>query len=211
MPGPRKRADRSHAIALVAPSARRARAAARELGGLWKRQPVTPCTLAAFLAGPEASRVLLCPAGRKAEADLAFLTEARRRVLWPPPEADLGAAVAGLRGEHPASPRSLPAKETRSRGRKSALLMEGIVSARRAELAATSAQRDWIAESPFHVRVAGPRLRELAARGVRWFALRPVRLEAVLASPILARSSRSWRGLLPPGTRVRVLQDATRR
>jgi hypothetical protein len=180
---------------------RRARAAARTLGGRWKGERIQPTTPAALLAGPELASVLLCPEGRSSEEDAAFLELARRRILWPVPDADLAAAVAGLRGEHPA-PLPPPLPETGdARRRKSALLMEGRVTPARAAHAARSQTRDWIVESPFHVRLSGRRLRDLAALGVRWFALRRVGVEAVLVDAAKAPTAR-WRDALPPGTRI---------
>ena len=201
MPSRRRRGNRPSGIPLVAPSLRRARAAARALGGRWKEERIQPTTPATLLAGPEPARVLLCPEGRSSEQDAAFLELARRRILWPAPDADLAAAVAGLRGEHPA-PLPPPTTETGGRGRKSALLMEGRVTPARAAEAARSQTRDWIVESRFHVRLSERRLRELAALGVRWFALRPVGVEALLVSRAKAPAVRVWRDILPPRTRI---------
>jgi hypothetical protein len=190
---------------------RTARAAARALGGRWKGERIQPTTPAALLAGPERTRVLLCPEGRANEEDSAFLGEARRRILWPAPDADLAAAVAGLRGEHPA-PLLPPTSETGGgRGRKSALLMEGRVTSPRAAKAARSQARDWIAESPFHVRLSRRRLRDLAALGVRWFALRPLNVEAVLVSSSNASVIQGWRRILPPRTKIQILPARSQR
>jgi hypothetical protein len=41
--------------------------------------------------------------------------------------------------------------------------------------------------------------------GVRWRALEPVTVVAVLACPTLARARSRWKRLLPAGTRVMVL------
>ena len=200
MPSRRRRGSRASRIPLVAPSMRRACAAARTLGGRWKGERIQPTILAALLAGPELPRILLCPEGRSSEKDAAFLELARRRILWPAPDADLAAAVAGLRGEHPAP---LPTSETGdARGRKSALLMEGRVTPARAAEAARSQTRDWIVESPFHVRLSGRRLGDLAALGVRWFALRTVGLEAILVDAKKAPAVQAWREALPPRTRI---------
>ena len=165
---------------------------------------MTAGTLAEILAGPPAARVLLCPEGLRFSDDAAFLLAASLRLLWPPPEADLAAAVAGLRGEH-VDPPQIPAVSAPARGRKSALLMEGIVNAARAARAAGSPGRDWIVETPFHVRLSRRLLAELSAAGVRWFALRPVRLEAVLLPPESGSRSAAWREALPAGARLAVL------
>lgn len=192
--------EQENAVALVAPTRARAEAAAERLQGLWNGNPLAAASLAAALAGPVRPRVLLCPLGRSLDGDLAFLRRVRQRLLWPAPGEGLRAAIAGLRGEHPGG----TGKSSRRRGpgRHSALLLEGTVTPGRARKALASANRDWIVEDPFSVRLTDRQLRELARHGVTWFVLEPVVVEALLASPALARARDRWRNLLPRGTRV---------
>ena len=196
-------------ITIVAPTVARARAARRTLGLVWEGASLVPLSLRTFLERGCRSPILLCPDGRGLDADLAFLRRVRARILWPAPDGDLAAAIAGLRGEHP-PPLAGPAKVPPASGdapRKRALLLEGLVESARARAALASQRRHWIVESPLRVRLTERELEELRREGVRWTALEPVRVAALLASPALLRAREQWRDLLPPRTKVRVLKQ----
>src|ERR1700737_3055351 len=92
-------------------------------------------------------------------------------------------------------------------GRRRALLLEGVVDAQRARAALASDLRQWIVESPFAVRLSARERQRLEKAGVSWFALAPARLVALVASPKLARERRQWRALLPPRTKVIVIES----
>jgi hypothetical protein len=196
----RERADEHGPIAVVAPSVSRARRAATALRRDPRDRRFVAFSLDGLLNASSAPRrIVLCPAGRDVGADLAFLEDARARLLWPAPPAPLVAAVAGLLGgpEHRCPPRG--AAESRV---PPGLLLEGRVTARRARRALASDARIWIVESAARVRLTGSELDRLAAAGVCWFALRPARVIALLAAPALAREKGRWRHLLPPRTPV---------
>ncbi|HLN93237.1 MAG TPA: hypothetical protein VK389_05190, partial [Thermoanaerobaculia bacterium] len=104
------RVERPLRIALVAPNAAAARAAA-SLGA--SRVPdlrLRPFSLSRYASDLQAPlEVVLCAPGRSVEGDLEFLREAHRTILWPPPAAEIWRAIAGLRGSHddpPPGPRS---------------------------------------------------------------------------------------------------------
>jgi hypothetical protein len=188
-------------ITVVGPTIRGAQSAVRSLLGRWGRAPLVAMSLRAFLTRRGGCSILLCPEGRKLVDDLAFLRRVRARILWPPPEGDLRAAIAGLRGEDlPPLPSLRPSP--RGQLRKSALLLEGAVTGERARAALASETRHWIVESPCAVALTARQLEALARRGVQWSALQPVRVVALLASPALARGRRQWRHLLPRRTKV---------
>ena len=187
-------------VAVVAPTRASARSAAvflsQRLGGA-----VTACSLAGYLASEQApGRIVLCPAGRSLERDVDFLRAARERTLWHPPDAIILGAIEGLLGSLPPSasrgrPRPRPVWNTRT-----ALLLEGTVTSERARAALSSDARLWIVEHPRKVRVSRPLMERLRRAGVRWSALDPVTVVAVLASPRLAAARSRWMGLVPAHT-----------
>jgi hypothetical protein len=208
--------ERSDDLAVVAPTTTAARGAAAWLERREGRRAL-PYSLATYLASGRApSRIVLCPAGRSLAADIAFLREVSRRALWPPPDEILAEAIEGFRGSHgqdaairPASGRGTSASKIEKTSE--ALLLEGIVTSARARSLAAERAGLWIVESPRHVRV-DRRLRDRIDRiGVRWAALEPVNVAAVLASPKLARALPRWGRLLAPGTAVWIRKPARRR
>lgn len=189
---------RDRQVSLVSPTA----AAAREAGfAVARRLPDTrlvPLSLSGFARDPRAPlRIVLCPEGVSTAGDVGFLREARRTILWPSPVAEVWSAIAGLRGSHDAPPGG--AAPTRGRwGRRSVLLLEGDVTLERARRAALSgAPRDWIVERVQRVRIPPTGLEELRQLGIRWAALDPVEVVALVASPALARERAKWARLLP--------------
>lgn len=204
VPKTREAAGAEDPIVLLAPSLRRAQLASRVLGGRWEGKRLANDSSHTVLARSTLPAILLCPAGKKLGSDLEFLREARERFLWPAPDGDLRAAIAGLRGED-----SLPLKkppQAPDSDRKSALLFEGIVTFQRAQAALRSQLRQWIVENPLRVRLTERQLQKLAQEGVRWSTLEPTRVLALLASPELARAQDRWRRLLPPRVKVKVLR-----
>jgi hypothetical protein len=124
-------------MALVAPTLSRARGAAsalerRAAAGL------SPFSLASYLASASAPRqVVLCPAGRSAAEDIAFLRRARDRILWEAPDDVLYGAIAGFLGLPDSLDRGPLGRRTRrgaaaGRRESEALLLEGIVDRARA-------------------------------------------------------------------------------
>jgi hypothetical protein len=193
----------SPTIACVAASRSRARTLVREIAERLPDERVEAYSLESYLAADDAPpRIVLCAASGAAAADRRFLERAAERLLWPPPPRRLREVIGGLRNEEETpldSPRTRqsPASDT------SALLLEGVVGRDRARAALRAGgPRAWIVEAPGRVRLALPELARLARAGVRWSALRPSGLEAVYASPALARSAASWRGFLPKRTPV---------
>jgi hypothetical protein len=188
-------------VELVAPGVARARSAA---AAFCKRLPglrCSPVSLSSLLArGPASETLVVCPGGAGLERDLDFLARLSQRVLWPAPHPELFGAIAGLLGhELPDAPPEAWRRETR---RKVAFLFEGLVTPARARAALASDARHWIAESVRRVRLSPAGLASLERQGVRWSALRPVRVVALIASPALARARGRWRRLLPPDTPV---------
>jgi hypothetical protein len=192
-------------VCVVAPTLMRARAAISEISPSWDGA-LEPATLTSFLARRRSIDVLLCPDGSDLSRDLSYLREARSRMLWRAPDADLHAAIAGLRGEE-IGPLSRRARQEGEGGRRRALLLEGVVDASRARAALSSDLRQWIVESPFSVQLSARERLRLEKAGVSWFALAPPRLVALAASAQLARARREWRALLPPRTKVIVLES----
>lgn len=200
-----------HRTALVAPTLARARGAAAALEG---RLPAghTPFSLIGYLTSPRPPRqVVLCPSGRSVTEDIAFLRRLRDRVLWEPPDDVLYGAIAGLLGSRAGLPDNGPvgrrARQGRNQGKPEteALLLEGIVDASRARALLDRSARLWIVESPGRVRLDRRMMDHLRQSGVRWRALEPVTVVAVLTSPALARARSRWRSLLPAGVRITVL------
>lgn len=188
-------------VELVAPGMARARSAAAAFSKRLPGPRCSPVSLTSLLArGPASETLVVCSGGADLERDLHFLARLSERVLWPAPDPALFGAIAGLLGhELPDAPPEAWRRETRS---KVAFLFEGLVTPARARAALASDARHWIAESIRHVRLSPAGLASLQRQGVRWSALRPVRVVALIASPALARAQRRWRKLLPPGTPV---------
>lgn len=189
-------------IAVVSPTAAVARAFAPRIARILPEAELSAYSLDRFLSDRGApARIVLCPAGRTVEDDLAFLEDARQRALWTRPGGELAGAIAGLRGSHDEhagadAPRA-------GRGRTTALLLEGDVTESRAERAAASgAPRQWIVERVQSVRVPPSCLEELRRLGIRWSALEPVEVIALAASAELARAPTRWSSRLPAGVPV---------
>lgn len=182
-------------------------AAAGAVAALFPRARLIPFSLDRY--GRDAAApplVVLWAAGASAERSLAFLRRARERLLWPPADADFGEAIAGLRGSDAPSTTPVPPGRSSRRRRHSlpaALLLEGTLDARRVRSAlAARPPRDWIVESARSVRLSDRRLRELARRRIRLFALEPVLLVAVGLPADLARRPGPWKKLLPASAAV---------
>jgi hypothetical protein len=193
----------SPTIACVAPSRARSLTLAREIAQRLPGERVEAYSLVSYLTsdGPP-SRIVLCAASGAAASDRRFLERAAERLLWPPPPRRLREAIGGLRNEE-----ETPADSGRTRKGAdhdtSALLLEGVVGRDRARDALRAGgPRAWVVETPGSVRLTESDLARLSRAGVRWSVLRPSGLEAVYASPALARSAGSWRRLLPKGTPV---------
>jgi hypothetical protein len=189
-------------VAVVAPTSASARSAAaflkKRLAGA-----VTACSLADYLALARAPRrMVLCPVGRSLEREIDFLRAARERALWEPPGDIVFDAIEGLLGSLPPAPTPGRLGARRVSERNAALLLEGLVTSERARAALASDARLWIVEHPRRVRVNRPLMERLRRTGVRWLALDPVILVAVLASPRLAEARSRWKHLLPAGTRL---------
>jgi hypothetical protein len=188
------------ALAAVAPDAAAARSAAAILERFGAHQgPVAAFSLAGYLRSPRApSRIALCPAGRSAASDLAFLRKASARLLWPPPGELLAGAIEGLLGLEG------PRPGARGEGGESAtaFFVEGSVTAARIRALAGAGATLLVAENPRTVRIPVALLERLGRLEIRFLALDPVRVAGILASPALARSRAKWRGLAPKGTRV---------
>jgi hypothetical protein len=163
--------------------------------------PLKRLSLAEYLCARSApDRVVLCPQGRSLDADLAFLQAAKSRLLWPLPPADIADAIAGLVTEKEDAAAATSAveparKPARPRARgplHAALLLEGFVTRERADRALGSPLRLWIVESVRCVSLPEADLEDLARKGVRWAALRPVELAGLAASLALARARSRW-------------------
>jgi hypothetical protein len=187
-------------VAVIAETLRGAREAARRLAADPSLAgPITPCTPASYLRRDSApSRVVLCAPSDASDA-AAFLQRCAARLLWPPPHAEMHRAIDGIRAEV-AAPRRIRSAHPRRPHGASARLLEGRVDRRRVDAALAAGRPfDWIVESPRHVRLAGPVLDALVARGVRWSALDPVQLVAVVGPASLAPFRREWGKGLPRG------------
>src|SRR6266508_2003557 len=189
-------------VAVVAPTPASARSAAaflkKRLAG-----SVTACSLADYLALARAPRrMVLCPVGRSLEREIDFVRAARERALWEPPGEIIFDAIEGLLGWLPPAPVRGRRGTLQGGERGAALLLEGPVTSERARAALASDARLWIVEHPRRVRVNRPLMERLQKTGVRWLALDPVILVAVLASPRLAEARSRWKHLLPAGTRL---------
>jgi hypothetical protein len=203
-------------VGVIAPTPALARSAAAFLTEHLS-EDLSPFALPDYLASPRAPRrVVLCPAGRSVTADIDFLRAARERVLWDAPEEIVYRAIGGLVGSIPASPapgsgrRRASVSRKHSGGTATALLLEGTVTTARARALSSQDALLWIVEHSGRVRVDRGLMETLRRKGVRWAALDPVVVVAVLASPRLARARSRWRRLLPSETRVWV-SPASRR
>ena len=193
-------------VELVAPGKARARTAAAAFSQRLAGLRCSPVSLSSLLArGPSSETLVVCPGGADLERDLDFLARLSEHVLWPAPDPELFGAIAGLLGhELSDAPPEAWRRETR---RNVAFLFEGSVTPARARAALASDARHWIAESVRHVRLSPQGLARLQRQGVRWSALRPLRVVALIASPALARAQRRWRKVLPPRTPVWVWNE----
>lgn len=189
-------------IAVVSPTAAVARSFLPRIARLLPEARLSAFSIARFVSDRRAPvRIVLCPEGRSVEADVAFLEDARRRALWTRPGDELAGAIAGLRGSHDERAGASPPRA--GRGRTTAMLLEGDVTTARAESAAASgAPRQWIVERVQNVRIAAEGLDALRRLGIRWAALEPVDVIAVVASPALARIRSRWAAFLPPEVSV---------
>jgi hypothetical protein len=195
-------------VAIIAPTPALARSAAAFLAGRLESN-LCPFSLADYLASARApEQIVLCPSGRSLASDLDFLAAARERVLWGAPEEALSGAIEGLRGSPPPGPapgsprrRVRPVRNRRSETA-AALLLEGTVTSARARALSTQDAKLWIVENARRVRVSPGLMEQLRRQGVRWAALEPVSLIALLASPRLFRARSGWGRLLPRATPV---------
>ena len=196
---------REHAlrIGVVGPTAAVARRFLPRVARWLPEARLSAYSLDRFLSdrrGP--ARIVVCPAGRNVRDDVAFLEDVRRRALWPRPGSELTGAIAGLRGDHDEPERGSAPRPT-TRGRTTALLLEGDVTSTRARRAVESgAPRHWIVERVQSVRIAGAGLEELRRLGIRWSALEPIDVIALAASPALARTPSRWASRLPADVSV---------
>jgi hypothetical protein len=195
----------AESVGVIAPTRAQARAAAAFLR---RRMPgarfrlLVPSDLSFGRRITDA--LVICPAGADLAEDIGFLSRVNTRALWPAPDADIHGAISGLLGHHlPAL--SGPVARGRS-SRKIALLIEGEVTAERARAALRSDTRHWIVESASRVRLSERQLRRYRELGVRWAALKSVRVLGVLASAPLARARRRWRKLVPEETPVWIFE-----
>ncbi len=187
-------------IAVVAPSLREARRSAVRLAPRLPRRRLRPFSLEGFLASRQApDRVILCPAGLVLPRDREFLRQVRERLLWTAPDRVLYAAIGGLLTQLP--PKT-PARHARAGRKKTALLLEGAVTPARARQALACDARHWIVENVRRVRLGSSGLAELGRQGVRWSALQPVRVIAVVVSRKLARDRSRWKKYLPAKTPI---------
>lgn len=126
--------------------------------------------------------LVLAASGVDREADRRFLLSARDRLLWKRPAAPVYDAISGVFTELPPRPRDRVRREARvsGGGGEPYLLLEGIVTSARASGALESSTRAWIVEHVGRVRCSERALARLARAGVRWSALRPVRLLGVV-------------------------------
>jgi hypothetical protein len=195
-------------VAVIAPTPALAESAAAFLAGRLP-EALSPFALPDYLALPRAPRrVVLCPSGRSVAADVDFLRAARERVLWDAPEEIVYSAIEGLVGSIPPAPatgsgrRRAPVSRKRAGGTATALLLEGTVTSARARALSSHDARLWIVEHPGRVRVDRRLMETLRRKGVRWAALEPVLVLAVVASPSLAGARARWARLLPRATPV---------
>jgi hypothetical protein len=144
------------------------------------------------------------------EKEIDFLRAARERALWNPPDEIVLSAIEGLLGSLPSTAARGRSRPRRSRETRTALLLEGKVTSRRAREALASDARLWIVEHPRRVQVSRPLLDRLRRMGVNWSALDPVIVVAVLASPRLAAARSRWKALMPPGTSLWIRSDRGR-
>jgi hypothetical protein len=195
-------------VGVIAPTPAQARSAAAFLAERLS-EALSPFALPDYLAAPRAPRrVVLCPSGRSVAADVRFLKTARERILWNAPEEIVYSAIGGLLGSIPASPapgsgRSrAPVSRKRAGATATALLLEGTVTTARARALSSQDALLWIVEHPGRVRVDRGLMETLRRKGVRWAALEPASVVALVASPRLAEARSLWARLLPRATPV---------
>ena len=193
-------------IACVAATGRLARALSSAVAGRAPGARIESFSLTAYLAAKAPPyRVVLCPPGRSAAEDLAFLERVSRRLLWPAPDRPMASAIGGLRGPAGESDTGSGARRAprKSGGMAAAVLLEGEVPLPRARAALRArGPRHWIVETPGRVRISPRGLEALARQGIRWSALDPVVVVALYVSPALGRRPQAWKALVPPRTPV---------
>lgn len=202
----------SRAVVCIAPAGRLSRRATDAIASEIPGVSLVTRSIEGYLASDgDGRRIVLCPAGRSIQSDLAFLRRVAGRLLWPSPSADLRDAIGGLRAvASPATSRSARPPRRSASGVVAALLLEGRVDAARARAVLESSPlRDWIVETPRHVRLPERLGAALARAGVRWSALEPVEVVALFARPELLRARARWRTLLGRGTPVWVRREAS--
>jgi hypothetical protein len=196
-------------VGVIAPTSALAKSAAAFLAGRLP-EALSPFALPDYLASPRRAprRVVLCPSGRSVANDVAFLKEARERVLWDAPEEVVYSAIEGLLGSIPPAPapgsgnRRAPVSRKRAGKTAAALLLEGTVTSARARALSSQDVRLWIVEHPGRIRVDSAMMATLRRKGVRWAALEPASVVALVASPRLAEARSRWVRLLPRATPV---------
>lgn len=162
---------------------------------------------------------LVLDAGPRSEDDgePRFLDAARDRLLWKRPAPEVYDAISGLRTDLPPLPRRHRPRRRRRlrsvpRGTPDAaaepyLLLEGDVTAARANRALDSPVRNWVVEHVGRVRIDERALARLAARGVRWSVLWPVELRGIVdvkvADAKAPRRRRVSRAASAPTSRAR--------
>jgi hypothetical protein len=180
-------------IAVVGPRRSDARRAAALVARKRPGVRLLPMTLPDYLArcGRPLMRVVLTgfTSGPRSR-DAVFVAAARARLLWRRPSPEVYDAISGLLTE-------LPARRRKRSGAPADhgpyLLLEGDVVAARARRVLESPVRHWIVEHVGRVRISDDRLAALAARGVRWSVLWPVRVLSVVSS----RKATRARGYTP--------------
>ncbi len=195
-------------VAVIAPTRALARSAAVLLAGRLP-DPLRPFALRDYLASRRPPRrIVLCPSGRSVASDVDFLKAARERVLWDTPEEVVYSAIEGLLGSIPPAPapgsgsRRAPASRKRAGETAAALLLEGTVTSARVRALSSQDARLWIVEHPGRIRVDSDLMATLRRKGVRWAALEPASVVALMASSRLARARSRWARLLPRSTPV---------
>jgi hypothetical protein len=200
-------------IACLALRVEEARRASVEIAARSPGTVLLPCSLRGYLADTRApNRIVLCASGPP-DRGVEFLGAAVKRLLWPGVPSGLREAIGGLRVQ-PGRAREEELSSRRAVRRRepsSALLMEGLIDERRARAALLSpAPRDWVVESPRHVRIPARWIEALERAGIRWSALEPIEVVALHASPALARERGRWSRWFSRGTPVWIRERASR-
>jgi hypothetical protein len=194
----------SLAVVCITPGGRLERRAAEEISAALRGVARTERSIGGYLEAPRPPRrIVICPSGRSVRNDVAFLRRVKRRLLWPPAPGDFRNAIGGLRTRLAPVSAAPPSRFPGERGLTAALLLEGVVGPERARAALAAAPpRNWIVASPRPVRLTPSLGRALERAGIRLWALDPVEVLALYASPALDRAVGQWRRLLPPRTPV---------